>query len=54
MVYGSLMQEVASYSLGGFNNSGQNTSDNNPDKDLAGRLVLAPFNTSNNFWLKGF
>jgi len=54
MVFGSLMHGVASYSLGGFNGSGQNTTDNNPDKDLAGRLVLAPFKTSNNFWLKGF
>ena len=54
MVYGSLMQGVASYSLGGFNGSGQNTTDNNPDKDLAGRLVLAPLKTSHNFWLKGF
>jgi phosphate-selective porin OprO/OprP len=54
MVYGSLMQGLASYSLGGFNGSGQNTSDNNPDKDLAGRLALAPLKTSNNFWLKGF
>src|SRR5262249_22777522 len=54
MVYGSLMQGVAIYSLGGFNGSGQNTSDNNPDKDVAGRLVLAPLKTSNNFWFKGF
>jgi len=54
MVHGSLMQGVVSYFLGGFNGSGQNTSDNNPDKDLAGRLVVAPLKASNNFWLKGF
>lgn len=53
MVHGSLMKGVASYSLGGFNGSGQNTADNNPDKDLAGRFVLVPFRASNNFWLKG-
>ena len=53
MVHGSLMQGVASYFLGGFNGSGQNTSDNNPDKDVAGRVVLVPFKESNNFWLKG-
>jgi len=53
MAYGSLGQGVASYSLGGFNGSGQNTGDNNPDKDLAARLVAVPFKTSNNFWLKG-
>lgn len=54
MVHGSLRQGVASYFLGGFNGSGQNTADNNPDKDLAARLVLAPLKASNNFWLKGF
>jgi phosphate-selective porin OprO/OprP len=53
MAYGSLGQGVASYALGGFNGSGQNTGDNNPDKDLAARLVVVPFKTSNNFWLKG-
>src|SRR5262249_53593721 len=45
---------VASYFLGGFNGTGQNTSDNNADKDIAFRLVLAPWNPSDNFWLKGF
>lgn len=54
MVHGNLMQGVASYFVGGFNGSGQNTADNNSDKDLAARLVLAPFKASNNFWLKGF
>ena len=54
MVYGNLMQGVASYFVGGFNGSGQNTADNNSDKDLAVRLVLVPFKASNNFWLKGF
>ena len=54
MVYGSLAQGALSYFLGGFNGSGQNTPDNNADKDLAARLVFAPFKASDDFWLKGF
>jgi phosphate-selective porin OprO and OprP len=54
MGYGNVGQGVVSYFVGGFNGSGQNTSDNNGDKDVAARLVIAPFQTSNNFWLKGF
>jgi phosphate-selective porin OprO and OprP len=54
MGYGSVGQGVASYFLGGFNGTGQNTADNNGDKDIAFRLVLAPWKPSDNFWLKGF
>jgi phosphate-selective porin OprO/OprP len=54
MGYGSAVQGIVSYALGGFNGTGQNTSDNNGDKDVAARLVIAPLKTSNNFWLKGF
>jgi phosphate-selective porin OprO and OprP len=54
MGYGNIKQGIVSYFLGGFNGTGQNTSDNNGDKDIAGRLVIAPWKTSNNFWLKGF
>jgi len=54
MGYGSIKQGIVSYFLGGFNGTGQNTSDNNGDKDIAARLVLAPWKTSDNFWLKGF
>jgi phosphate-selective porin OprO and OprP len=54
MVYGSMAQGMVSYFLGGFNGSGQNTSDNNPDKDLAARFVFAPFTATDDFWLKGF
>jgi len=39
---------------GGFSGSGPNSSDNNGDKDVAARLVVAPFKTSDNFWLNGF
>jgi phosphate-selective porin OprO/OprP len=53
MAYGSVARGIVSYSVGGFNGSGQNTSDNNGAKDVAARLVIAPFKTSENFWLKG-
>jgi phosphate-selective porin OprO/OprP len=53
MIHGSFAQGAVSYFLGGFNGSGQNKSDNNGDKDLAFRLVLAPYKTSESFWLKG-
>jgi phosphate-selective porin OprO and OprP len=53
MAYGNIKQGVVSYSLGGFNGTGQNASDNNGDKDVAARLVIAPWKTSDNFWLKG-
>jgi phosphate-selective porin OprO/OprP len=54
MGYGSVAQGIVSYALGGFNGTGQNTSDNNGDKDIAARLVLAPWKTSDNVWLQGF
>ena len=49
-----LGQGMVSYFVGGFNGSGPNTSDNNSDKDVAARLVITPFKTSDNSWLKGF
>jgi phosphate-selective porin OprO and OprP len=53
MLYGDLMPGVVSYSVGGFNGTGEDTSDNNSDKDLAARLAFTPFRTSDSFWLKG-
>jgi phosphate-selective porin OprO/OprP len=53
MLYGDLMGGAVSYFLGGFNGTGEDTSDNNSDKDLAARLAFAPFRTSDSFWLKG-
>ncbi len=44
---------IISYHLGGFNGTGEDTSDNNGDKDLAFRLEYSPFRTSKSFWLKG-
>jgi phosphate-selective porin OprO and OprP len=48
-----LMDGVISYHLGGFNGTGEDTSDNNGDKDLAFRLEYSPFRNSDSFWLKG-
>jgi phosphate-selective porin OprO and OprP len=53
MLYGDLMQGAVSYYLGGFNGTGEDTSDNNGDKDLAFRLAVSPFRGSDSFWLKG-
>jgi phosphate-selective porin OprO/OprP len=53
MIHGGLLGGAISYNLGGFNGTGEDTSDNNGDKDLAFRLTLAPFRSSDSFWLKG-
>jgi phosphate-selective porin OprO and OprP len=53
MLYGDLMRGAVSYYLGGFNGTGEDTSDNNGDKDLAFRASFAPFRTSDSYWLKG-
>ena len=54
-IYGDLglMDGIINYNLGGFNGTGEDTSDNNGDKDLAFRLEYSPFRTSKSFWLKG-
>ena len=52
MLYGSLFGGVVSYSTGIFNGAGQSKGETNDSKDLAGRLVLAPFKQSDNTWLK--
>ena len=54
-IYGDLglMDGIVSYHLGGFNGTGEDTSDNNGDKDLACRLEYSPFRNSKSFWLKG-
>lgn len=53
MLHGDLFKGVLGYSLGAFNGSGEDTADGNDGKDVAGRLVLAPFARSQNRWLKG-
>jgi phosphate-selective porin OprO/OprP len=53
MIYGDLLGGTINYALGGFNGTGEDTSDNNSDKDLAARLTFIPFRESDSFWLKG-
>jgi phosphate-selective porin OprO and OprP len=53
MASGTFAQGAVNYFLGVFNGTGQNRADNNGDKDLAFRLVFAPFRTSDSLWLKG-
>lgn len=43
MAFGALAGERLQYQLAVMNGSGQNTSDDDGDKDLIGRLVVAPF-----------
>lgn len=43
MAYGTLAQQVLEYQLAVMNGSGQNRSDDNSDKHVVGRLVVAPF-----------
>lgn len=45
MVYGKCWEDRIEYGLGWFNGRGKNLTDNNDDKDFAGRLVLTPFKT---------
>jgi phosphate-selective porin OprO and OprP len=43
MASGEILEKVLQYQVAGMNGAGQNTSDNNSDKDLITRLVLTPF-----------
>ena len=52
-LHGSLVGGVASYMFGVFNGNGQNNSDNNSGKDIAGRVVVAPFKPGGDYWLTG-
>ncbi len=42
-LHGKLFRDTIEYSLGIFNGTGLNTSDNNDNKDVVGRIVLSPF-----------
>jgi len=53
MLQGQLFNRVVSYAVGVFNGAGINASDNNNEKDIAGRLVLAPFRNMDSVLLKG-
>jgi phosphate-selective porin OprO/OprP len=52
MLHGSLFGGIVSYAGGIFNGSGQNTAETNDSKDLAARLVVAPFKQTDLGWLK--
>ncbi len=53
MMHGGLAEGVVHYGIGIFNGTRKNTSDSDNHKDVAARLVLSPFNKSENFLLKG-
>jgi len=53
MFHGNLGKEVLNYGLSFSNGTGKNTSDTNDEKDIVARIVLSPFNSSNNLFLKG-
>jgi phosphate-selective porin OprO/OprP len=53
MVHGNMAKGVLNYGLSLYNGAGRNTSDTNDDKDVAARVVLTPFNASENAPLKG-
>ena len=53
MAHGNMAKGVLNYCLSLYNGTGRNTSDTNDDKDVAARVVLTPFNASNNAFLKG-
>jgi phosphate-selective porin OprO/OprP len=54
MLHGRLGSGWLTYHLALLNGSGQNRSDNNSAKDVAARLVLAPFVTATDSLLSGF
>ena len=53
MLQGQLFDRIFGYAIGVFNGSGQNTQDNDDEKDLAMRLTLSPFRNTDLFFFKG-
>jgi len=58
MLSGKLANDIFEYGIGAFNGRGRNKEDNTNDKDIAGRLDIAPFKTANikalnNFYIGG-
>jgi phosphate-selective porin OprO/OprP len=43
MLHGALFDDLAEYQLAAINGTGENTTDDNDGKDLAGRLAFRPF-----------
>jgi phosphate-selective porin OprO/OprP len=52
-VHGAALGGVVGYDLGVFNGAGEDAADTSDGKDLAGRVVVAPFKTTKNSWLQG-
>ena len=46
-ISGDILDEKITYALGVFNGNGINTSDDNDQKDIIGRVVVSPFKGSN-------
>ena len=53
MLQGQLFSRVLGYSLGVFNGSGINASDGNNEKDVVGRVTVAPFRNTDLYFLRG-
>jgi len=51
-MFGAGWDQRLVYAVGIFNGDGPNTDDTNPSKEAAGRLVLTPWYTGCNIWLK--
>jgi phosphate-selective porin OprO and OprP len=54
MLHGNISKDFLYYQLGVFNGRKINSSDVDDQKDLAGRITLAPFSKTDNKFLKGF
>jgi phosphate-selective porin OprO/OprP len=53
MLHGQFFDGILSYAVGVFNGAGENGVDNSDGKDAVGRVVIAPFKPTKNYWLKG-
>jgi phosphate-selective porin OprO/OprP len=53
MLHGKLLGNMLEYQLAVLNGSGENTGDNNSEKDLDARLVLRPFSKTDNWLVSG-
>ena len=54
MLHGNISKDLLYYQLGVFNGRKLNLSDVDDQKDVAGRITLAPFSKMDNKFLKGF
>jgi len=52
MLQGQFFDRILGYAVGVFNGSGINASDGNNEKDVVGRVTLAPFRNTDLYWLK--